>query len=77
MQTETPPAPTDPTSIPARVAKLRGVFESGRTRPIEWRRRQLERLKAVLVERETDFLDALAADLGKPTLEGWPATSAS
>jgi aldehyde dehydrogenase (NAD+) len=70
MQTETPPT-TDTTSNAALVAKLRSAFESGRTRPIEWRRRQLERMKTMLVEHETDFLDALAADLGKPRLEGW------
>jgi hypothetical protein len=28
-------------------------------------------MKTMLVEHETDFLDALAADLGKPRLEGW------
>jgi aldehyde dehydrogenase (NAD+) len=70
MQTETPPT-TDTASIAALVAKLRSAFESGRTRPIEWRRRQLQRMKTMLVEHETDFLDALAADLGKPRLEGW------
>lgn len=35
------------------------------------RREQLRRLKALLEEREGDLLDALAADLGKPRLEGW------
>src|SRR5256886_15543643 len=64
--------PTSNTSqIPKAVAKLREAFDRGRTRPIEWRRRQLERMKAMLEEREADFLDALAADLGKPRLEGW------
>jgi aldehyde dehydrogenase (NAD+) len=71
MQTETLRPATDASEIPKRVAKLRDVFESGRTRPVEWRRRQLQRMKAMLEEREADFLDALAADLGKPRLEGW------
>ena len=71
MQTETLRPATDASEIPKRVAKLREVFESGRTRPVEWRRRQLQRMKAMLEEREADFLDALAADLGKPRLEGW------
>jgi aldehyde dehydrogenase (NAD+) len=71
MQTETLRPATDASENPKRVAKLRDVFESGRTRPVEWRRRQLQRMKAMLEEREADFLDALAADLGKPRLEGW------
>src|SRR6266508_2771653 len=71
MQTETLTPATDAAQIPKLVEKLRDAFESGRTRPIEWRRRQLQRMKAMLEEREADFLDALAADLGKPRLEGW------
>jgi hypothetical protein len=35
MQTETLTPATDASEIPKRVAKLREVFESGRTRPIE------------------------------------------
>jgi aldehyde dehydrogenase (NAD+) len=71
MQTETLTPTTELSEIPKLVARLRGTFEGGRTRPIEWRREQLHRLKALLVERERDLLDALAADLGKPRLEGW------
>ena len=71
MQTDTPPAATGTRSIPDLVAELRSSFTAGRTRPIEWRRRQLERMKTMLVEHEADFLDALAADLGKPRLEAW------
>ena len=71
MQTETVTPTTQTSQIPEVVAKLREAFERGQTRPIEWRRRQLERMKAMLEQREADFLDALAADLGKPRLEGW------
>lgn len=71
MQTETLTPTTELSEIPKLVARLRGTFEGGRTRPIEWRREQLHRLKALLEERESDLLDALAADLGKPRLEGW------
>ena len=56
----------------ADVAKrVHAGFESGRTRPFEWRVSQLRRLGALLVERETELLDALAADLGKPAIEGY------
>ena len=61
----------------ADIAKrLRAGFETGRTRPLEWRRGQLRRLEALLVERETDLLDALAADLGKPAIEGFVTETA-
>ncbi len=57
--------------VPALVARLRATFESGRTRSFDWRREQLERIKAMLVERESDLLGALKADLGKPPTEAW------
>ena len=54
--TTTLPAPTVPATpdLDARtlVARLRSTFESGRTRPLAWRREQLKRMKAMLVERE-------------------------
>lgn len=71
MQTQTLTPTTETAQIPKIVTKLRESFESGATRPIEWRKRQLERMNAMLEERETEFLDALAADLGKPRLEAW------
>src|SRR6266540_99154 len=63
MQIEMLTPATETSEIPKLVAKLRDAFESGRTRPIEWRRRQLQRVKAMLEEREADFLDALATDI--------------
>jgi aldehyde dehydrogenase (NAD+) len=71
MQTQTPTPATDATQVTNVVARLRDGFDSGRTRPLEWRARQLRRMKTMLEEREAEFLDALAADLGKPRLEGW------
>jgi aldehyde dehydrogenase (NAD+) len=71
MQTQALTPTTELSEIPNLVASLRRTFENGRTRPIEWRREQLQHLKALLEEREADLLDALAADLGKPRLEGW------
>jgi aldehyde dehydrogenase (NAD+) len=65
-------APAAPTGdIVALVARLRASFTTGRTRPLSWRREQLGRLKALLVEREADLLEALRADLGKPPTEAW------
>jgi aldehyde dehydrogenase (NAD+) len=51
------------------VARLRGTFSSGRTRPLAWRRAQLKALLRMLSEAEGDFTDALAADLGKSPTE--------
>ncbi len=62
------PAPLD---APALVARLRATFASGRTRPVAWRREQLQQLRKLLVEHEDDLLAALASDLGKPRLEAW------
>jgi aldehyde dehydrogenase (NAD+) len=63
----------NPTEIPGLVAGLRRCFESGRTRPIDWRLEQLRRLGAMLEEREEELHRALAADLGKPPFEAWTA----
>jgi aldehyde dehydrogenase (NAD+) len=53
------------------VAALRTSYNAGITRPLSWRRAQLEAMRRLLSEREDDLLDALAADLGKPAVEGW------
>jgi aldehyde dehydrogenase (NAD+) len=57
--------------IVAIVERLRRAFDSGRTRGIEWRLRQLNQFAAMMLENEEAMLDALAADLGKPRFEGW------
>jgi aldehyde dehydrogenase (NAD+) len=53
------------------LAGLRQGFDRGLTRPLSWRRDQLQAMRRMLVEREEEFLAALDADLGKPALEGW------
>lgn len=53
------------------VTSLRSEFTSGRTRPLSWRRAQLEAMRRMLAEGEQELLVALAADLGKPGIEGW------
>ncbi|WP_172381704.1 aldehyde dehydrogenase family protein [Streptomyces sp. MNP-20] len=62
------PAPADPSAL---VARLRATFRTGRTRPLDWRERQLTRLRALLSEHREDFADALHADLGKPRAEAY------
>lgn len=56
-------------AIPTVVTGLRFGFDQGITKPESWRRNQLQRLRAMLVEREAEFEAALHADLGKSPLE--------
>jgi aldehyde dehydrogenase (NAD+) len=50
---------------------LRATFSTGLTRPLEWRREQLSALVRLLRDEAGALTDAMAADLGKPELEGW------
>jgi aldehyde dehydrogenase (NAD+) len=60
------------TEAPANlVARLRATYASGRTRPQSWRSAQLERLRALLVDNETELATALHADLGKSPTEAY------
>ncbi|NTW54611.1 MAG: aldehyde dehydrogenase family protein [Chlorobaculum sp.] len=52
-------------------AGLRRYFDSGKTRPLEWRRAQLRSLDAFVREREAEIADAIHADLRKPAGEIW------
>ncbi|QNN64022.1 aldehyde dehydrogenase family protein [Leucobacter denitrificans] len=56
-------------SIPEIVAGLRHSFNLGVTRPIEWRKQQLSRLRTMLVDHSADFEAALHSDLGKSGTE--------
>jgi aldehyde dehydrogenase (NAD+) len=69
--TTTATPPTNTADIAGTVARLRATFGSGKTRPVEWRREQLLRMRTMLVEREAELLAALASDLGKPPTEAW------
>jgi len=51
------------------VAGLRDGFDSGRTKPIAWRVRQLKSLRSMLTEHEAEFERALTSDLGKNSTE--------
>lgn len=51
------------------VAGLRATFASGRTRPYEWRARQLRGLAQLLEERAGDLSDALVTDLRRSPFE--------
>lgn len=59
--------------IPDTVAQLRATFRSGRTKPVEWRLKQLEGMRRLIEEREAELVDALRQDLGRPRVEAWLA----
>lgn len=53
------------------VQRLRRAYESGVTRPLEWRLAQLRQLLRLLEENEDALLEALRDDLGKCQFEGF------
>jgi aldehyde dehydrogenase (NAD+) len=74
MQSVTSPTParapaTDPGAISALVRDVRETFDSGRTRPLAWRVKQLENLIRFTKECDREIYEALRLDLGKPQLE--------
>ncbi|MEV0281959.1 aldehyde dehydrogenase family protein [Streptomyces sp. NPDC050610] len=57
----------------ALVARLRAAFDTGRTKPLDWRVRQLTRLRDLLTENRETIADAVHADLHKPHAETYAA----
>ncbi|MBW4421231.1 MAG: aldehyde dehydrogenase [Myxacorys californica WJT36-NPBG1] len=49
----------------------RAFSATGATKPIEFRLEQLNRLKAAILERQTNIVQAAKADLGRPEYEGY------
>ena len=53
------------------VAAQRRFFLTGVTLPVSWRIRQLKRLKDAVIAHQQEFIDALAADLGRSEVEAY------
>ncbi|MDX3452049.1 aldehyde dehydrogenase family protein [Streptomyces sp. ME02-8801-2C] len=51
------------------VTRLRATFQTGRTKPLIWRKQQLRALRALLTEHQDAFEEALHTDLGKGATE--------
>src|ERR1700756_462168 len=66
-----------PVDIPATVARLRRTFATGRTRDIDWRRRQLLQLAKLMEENEDAIAKALAEDLDRNAAEAYIADIAT
>lgn len=58
-------------AVPQRVAGLRATFDSGRTRPADWRTAQLKGFRRLLTEGEDELAAAMRSDLGKAPAEAW------
>ncbi len=59
------------------AADLRKVFETGRTRSVQWRLDQLAAIERLCDEQEPAIAAALAEDLGRPAHEAWLGDIAS
>ncbi|MFD4180634.1 aldehyde dehydrogenase family protein [Rhodococcus sp. NPDC058514] len=57
--------------VAAIIADLRRVYATGRTRGADWRIAQLEGIERLVIEREDEFAQALATDLGCSAFESW------
>lgn len=53
------------------VKNLRHAFDQGTTRPMEWRKSQLNALLTMLSDHQQTFAEALNSDLGKSSFEAW------
>ena len=59
------------------LQEVRSVFNTGRTRDLNWREQQLRAIERMCDEREDEISAALTADLGRPAFESWLADVAS
>ena len=59
------------------LAQVRSVFNTGRTRSVQWREDQLRAIERMCEEREGEISDALTQDLGRSTFEAWLGDIAS
>ena len=53
------------------VRRLRETFHSGRTRSIDWRKRQLLAMERLVLDNERAIAAALEQDLGRQPFEAW------
>ncbi len=58
-------------SIPALVRQQRAFFSTGRTKPIEFRIAQLQKLKQAIIDHQDAIVEAVKVDLGRPALEAY------
>lgn len=59
------------TSLTNQLAVMRQFFDSGVTKPYQFRKEQLQKLKKAVLDHEEELYDALFADLKKSPEETW------
>ncbi len=57
--------------VPATFDRLTATFRAGVTRPLAWRTAQLQGIERLVTEHESELLQAMADDFGKPRFEAW------
>ncbi len=68
------PEPAEPGTAPdvaATFDRLRHAYQSGRSRPLAWRGAQLRGIEQMVTDHESELLQAMADDFGKPRFEAW------
>jgi aldehyde dehydrogenase (NAD+) len=68
-----PVSPPTAIDAPTLNKALRAAFDSGRTRPLEWRQEQLAGLRQMMDEGAEELAEALRQDLGRPSMEAYAA----
>ena len=71
MATSQDNKPFQEEEIRAVVDAQRRFFRTGTTLPVKWRKAQLRKLKAAVMAHENDFVEALAEDLGRSSVEAF------
>ncbi|PKI83653.1 hypothetical protein MVES1_002761 [Malassezia vespertilionis] len=56
-------------AIPQIVENLRSAFATGKTRSVEYRKKQLKQLYFLIHDNEKAFVEAIRKDLGRPAME--------
>ncbi len=63
--------PESDQSIQTLIQSQRGFFATGKTKPLDFRLEQLNKLKAAILSRQDDIIQAAKDDLGRPEFEGY------
>lgn len=62
---------TKSSPISAALEQQRAFFALGQTKPVEFRLAQLAKLKQAIIDRQSDIVAAVKADLGRPEFEAY------
>ena len=71
MSSSVQPIKDDVSLVEAALKKTRATFQSGKTRPIEFRIQQLNNLKRGLQTMQKELQDAVKADIGRDNFITW------